>query len=505
MTGARRASAAIFALAVVIGVVGRVPGATMVSPPAGAQTPTSHGSPDSQGVGTFVWRPCGPGVAQCSTLRVPLDYAMVNGRTIAIAVTRVRARLSKRRIGSLFVNPGGPGASGIVFAQLLGRILDPSVTDRFDIVGFDPRGVGFSSPIRCVSGTTLDRIQHLDPSPDDNSEVEALQQAAKELAQACGANNPETLGHVDTIDTARDMDRIRAALRDPTITYLGFSYGTVLGLTYAQLFPQHLRAYALDGVLDPAVSLDDRNQQQAVGFDRNLTAFLADCSRQPKCPFQTGGHPAAAFEALMAKVDASPIRVESRWLGPAELTAAVVSQLYNTQRGWPRLAQLLAAAEQGDGRPALERFDNYVDRHQDGTYDNTNEANLAVNCLDLPTPREPAHVVAEAQRIARLAPVFGPAAVWYNAPCAYWPVAAVGLPTLVPRGAPAALLIGNTDDPATPYVWAQSVAKRLPDSMLLTYVHDGHTAYLSGPPCIRNAVNSYLVSLKPVVNGTTCR
>ena len=453
----------------------------------------------------LAWRPCSQGVADCTRLRVPVDYAEPEGPTISLALTRVKARLPKQRIGTLFVNPGGPGAPGVEFAQLLGRILSPRVTERFDIIGFDPRGVASSAPIRCTDGPTLDRLQHIDPSPDDQREIDDLQSAARELAADCARTSPTMLPHVGTPDVARDIDQIRAALGETKISYLGFSYGTLLGLTYAQLFPTRLRAYVLDGVLDPAVSLDERNREQAIGFDRNLASFLADCAERITCPFHHGGNPRAAFDALMARVDASPLPVGKRSLGPAEFTAAIVSQLYNTQRGWPGLAHLLAAAERGNGRPALDRFDNYVDRRPNGTYDNTNEANLAVNCLDLPASRDPAHIVSEATKVAADAPVFGAAAVWYNAPCTYWAVASPGLDPRAPVGAPPVLLVGNTNDPATPYLWAQSVAQRVPESMLLTYAHDGHTAYLSGPPCIKNAIDAYLVTLTPVPASTVCR
>ena len=453
----------------------------------------------------MAWKACGQDAAQCAVLRVPIDHADPTGPSIPMAVTRIRARLPKRRLGVLFVNPGGPGAAGIRFAQLFAGLLDGAVSDRFDIVGFDPRGVGRSAPIRCVDGPTLDRLQHLDPDPDNAVEIQALLDASKAFSVACLRRNPRLLAHVGTLDVVKDLDLLRIAMHEDKISYFGFSYGTSIGLTYAQLFPGHLRAMVLDGVLDPAVTMDERNRQQAIGFERNLTDFFADCDKTNKCTFDRGAPPRAAFQALLDRLDKAPLAVGNRSLGPAEFTAAVISQLYNSSRGWPRLAQLLAAAQRGNGGPALSRFDAYVDRHADGTYSNTNEANLAVNCLDLQASHDPAHVQAEAERLRSEAPLFGPIAVWYSAPCAYWPVPIVPVPVGNAAGSPPILVVGNTDDPATPYVWAKEVAARLANAVLVTYDHTGHTAYVSGPPCVRKRVDEYLVKVELPAAGIICR
>ena len=260
----------------------------------------------------------------------------------------------------------------------------------------------------------------------------------------------------------------------------------------------------LDGVLDPAVSLDERNRLQALGFEQNLTAFLADCARRTSCLFHHEGHSREAFDRLFQQIDRVSIPVGARSVGPAEFTAAVFSQLYNSSRGWPRLEKLLNEAEHGNGSPALARYDAYVDRHPDGTYDNTNEANLAVNCSDLAASNDPKHLEDEAATLAQQAPTFGPAAVWYMAPCTFWPVAPTPVPVGPAHGAPTILLVGNTSDPATPYVWAQQVAARLADSVLLTYNHTGHTAYNGGSTCIRTRVDSYLLAQQAPPPGTVC-
>ena len=479
------------------------PGSSAAAPVGIAGPPTTGADgPPATGTGGpspgIRWSAC-PAHAgwDCGTLAVPLDYAHP-GPTIAVAVNRHRASKAAHRLGSLLVNPGGPGASGIGFAYAaVGNLLDPALTDAFDVVGFDPRGVGASSPVVCTDGPTLDRINHLDPRPTTPAKLAALVAAAKELGAECQANSGRLLPHLSTLDAARDLDQIRAALGDPRLTYLGFSYGTLLGATYASLFPTHIRALALDSAIDPAVDEATMSIDQARGFEGDLDAFLANCtSLGGACPFRRAGAPTlrAAFDALAAHIGAEPLPAGSgRTLGPGEVLLGIAAPLYD-RASWPVLASGLAAAQAGNGQPLLAQYDNYAGRRPDGTYDNEEVANIAINCLDLPPPSI-ARVEALEATAAQAAPYFGPALVWDDLNCLYWPVAPViHTGPLHAPGAPPILVVGSTGDPATPFEWAQALAGELGSATLVTRHGEGHGAYPASQ-CVRALVDRYLTTL----------
>ncbi|MHB8466738.1 MAG: alpha/beta hydrolase [Acidimicrobiales bacterium] len=475
------------------------PGTTTGSPPQVRTTlpPTA----------TIAWRACaGHDGWQCGTLAVPLDHAHP-GPTISIALTRHLATARSSRIGSLLVNPGGPGVSGITFAyEMPATGIFDQLLQRFDVVGFDPRGVGASTPVRCVDGATLDRLGHLDPSPTTPAELDALVAGARELAAACEQQSAGLLPRVSTVDAAQDMDDIRAALGDSGLTYLGFSYGTLLGATYASLFPTHVRALALDSAIDPAVDEGAMSVAQAVGFEQNLNAFLAACTT--KCVFTRHGAPTlrAAFDALMARIDSAPLPAGlGRTLGPGEALFGVADPLY-AEGTWPALAGALEAAEGGDGTGLMSFYDEYSGRHADGSYDNSLEANTAINCADhAPPPSVPAFQ-ALAAAAAKQAPYFGAPVAWGAIPCLYWPVPArAGAGAIHPAGAPPIVVVGSTGDPATPYAWAQHLTAELGTATLVTRHGQGHGAYLvSG--CVRAAVDDYLIRLTvPARSGLDCQ
>jgi pimeloyl-ACP methyl ester carboxylesterase len=301
------------------------------------------------------------------------------------------------------------------------------------------------------------------------------------------------------------MDVLRAALGDRRLTYYGASYGTYLGAEYAQLFPRRIRAMVLDGALDPRQPLTAENRVQAVGFETDLRDFLADCARRPDCPL--GSTPAQAranLDALAARVDAHPLPVGNRSLGPGEFFEGLALGLYSTSY-WPYLRQALGAARNGSGATLLSFSDALTDRHPDGSYGNLVEANLAISCIDRPAPRSVSAYDAAATQFARLAPHFGAPIAYGSMPCAFWHVPPVERPHAVRApGAPPIVVIGTERDPATPYVWAQALAHELSSGVLVSYDSDGHTAYGRGNPCIVSAVNAYLLRRTVPRPGLTC-
>ncbi len=291
-------------------------------------------------VAPVVWKACdgvdGPSGYDCATVQVPLDYANPGGRKIGIALDRKPAAGTK--VASLLMNPGGPGASGVDELDYLQSLLGQSVLDHFDIVSFDPRGVGRSAAVRCETGAQLDQFIHLNPSPATDAGFRQLVAATRSFAQACQARSAALLPFVGTVNAARDLDELRAALGDAKLTYIGFSYGTFLGATYADLFPTHIRSMVLDGAVDPAQDPIQSNLEQGAGFDKELNAFFAYCTNNFLCPWQPNGSLKADFDALMARIATRPLPgAGSRTVGPGEAFFGVAQELYD-QGAWPDLA-----------------------------------------------------------------------------------------------------------------------------------------------------------------------
>jgi pimeloyl-ACP methyl ester carboxylesterase len=454
------------------------------------------------------WTGCGDGF-ECAKLTVPLDYARPASGTIDVGVIRLKASKQSKRIGSLLLNPGGPGGSGVEFARQARSLLPQEIRDRFDVVSFDPRGVGETAPIDCVDDAELDHLLAIDPSPDSPAEEKELFDASRDEALACQRKSGRLLPHVGTVDTAKDMDVLRAALGDDKLTYVGFSYGTMLGARYAEQFPTHIRALVLDGALDPRLTSSQVSGAQAVGFENALTAFLADCTRIG-CAFSKHGRSAGeAFDQLMASVDRSPLNAtgDTRKVGPSEALFGVAAALYSREYGWPVLrAALESAYTQRDGATLLSLFDNLVERDQHGHFSNSVESQAAISCVDGSYARDQASYDRDAVDFAKKAPRFGRAIAYGTAACAFWPVPPVTRegPVSAP-GAPPILVVGTTRDPATPYAWAQGLASQLP-GRLLTYEGDGHTAYGFGRSrCVDDQVDAYLLSLTLPKAGMTCR
>jgi pimeloyl-ACP methyl ester carboxylesterase len=443
------------------------------------------------------WKGCGGGF-ECATLTVPLDDAAPAKGTVGLALTRHRAT-GQDRIGSLLVNPGGPGASAVEFVQGSYTDFPAAVRQRFDLVAFDPRGVGRSAPVRCLSTPELDAYFHLDPVPDNPRELAALEAGNRKLAAGCQRRSGRVLPYVATTIVAQDMERVRRAVGDAKLSYLGYSYGTAIGASYLEQFPTRVRAMVLDGALDPSLTWDRLLAGQSKGFDVALNAFLAHCE-STRCAFRkaVSGNLTAAYDRLAQKVETQPLPGDaSRTVGPDEFQLGVGAGLYSRAYGWPAIAAALAAAERGDGAPLLALSDSYLDRSDQG-YKNISEANFAVNCIDRPWPRTVKPYQDLAAEVGKSYPRFGPAIALSGLGCAVWPVAPVGRPHRVTApGSPPVVVLGTTRDPATPYSWAVGLAGQLSRGVLLTHRGDGHTVYRAGAPgCILNPVNAYLVTLR---------
>lgn len=467
--------------------------------------PVAKSSP-SASPSALKWIDCGGGF-QCSTVQVPLDYSHPETGTIGIAISRKPATDPTRRIGSVLTNPGGPGASGIQF--LRGEVLAmANLNTRFDLIGFDPRGIGQSAPVRCLDGPQEDAFNALDPVLDDPTEKEAAIDADKNFAAGCKLRSWSVLPFVDTVSAARDMDVIRAALGDQKLTYLGFSYGTFLGEHYAHLFPTHVRALALDGVIDPTLAPNDLLYEQLVGFEQNLQAFLNDCRARraaaSPCTYAQAGDPGAKLMDLMQRLDTTPMAVGNRFLTRGLAVIGVLTPLYD-QSTWPYLDQALTQADRGNGNLLLRFSDLYLGRKSDGTYDNQTDANTAVNCVDRPVPADIATYDALGPKFASASALFGPAFQYSNLICAYWPIKPKGkIGPITADGAPPILLIGGTGDPATPYAWAKAVNNMLTGSVLLTREGNGHVSY-DKSACAKQVIDAYLIDLTIPPAGTVCR
>lgn len=454
----------------------------------------------------LAWQACDGGFS-CATMRVPLDYARPTGRQVGIAVIRLPASGPGGRIGSLVINPGGPGGSGVDYGRYARYLFPAKVRARFDVVGFDPRGVARSAPVRCLTDPELDALVSTPAVPRTPAETASLVEVSKHFAAACQAKNGDLLAHVGTLDTARDLDVLRAALGDARLTYLGKSYGTYLGAKYAELFPGRIRALVLDGALDPGLAGDQLNAGQAVGFEANLRDFLTTCVGGGGCPLgstQTGAR--AGLDALLAAIERSPLPgAGNRRLGPGPALFGLAAGLYSPANGWPQLEAALAAAKKGDGAKLLALADSLADRGPNGHYSNQLEANSAINCIDRPWPVSLPAIASQAAAAARTAPHFGAGLAYSSLTCAYWPVPPVERPHPVRAvGAPPILVVGTRGDPATPYVWAQALAGQLASGVLVTFEGDGHTAYGKGSTCVDDAVNRYLIELQPPAANTVC-
>jgi pimeloyl-ACP methyl ester carboxylesterase len=487
------------------------------SPAAGATAAGTSGTSSTAGAADLApyyhqklkWHSCGAAGFDCASMKVPLDYAHPDAKDdLTLAVARKKAAGPGSRLGSLLVNPGGPGGSAIDYLQYAALGYPAPVTARYDMVAVDPRGVARSAPVECLTDRQMDAYTSVDTTPDDSAEITKLESADKGFAAGCEQRSAKLLDHVSTVDSARDMDVLRALLGDPKLNYVGKSYGTFLGATYAGLFPKQVGRLVLDGAMDPSVSALESSRAQAGGFEVAFDAFAKDCLKLSTCPLGTTSVADAGkrLDALFKNLDAHPLPTgSSRKLTEALGTTGVIAAMYD-QSAWPTLRTALASAQKGDGEPLLKLSDSYYERDDTGKYSNLMYANAAVNCLDLPPAlRTTADVEHALPAFRKASPHFGTTLAWSSLVCGYWPVKATGhAAKITAPGAGPILVVGTIRDPATPYAWAVSLANQLSSGHLLTYDGDGHTAYGRGSDCIDTAVNTYLLDGKVPPNGKKC-
>lgn len=452
----------------------------------------------------LAWRDCAFG--ECATLRVPLSYDDPGAGELRIAVSRAKA--TGARLGSLVVNPGGPGEPGRGFASDLARSIDPALRRAYDIVGFDPRGVPASSAVRCMSGRGETRLRMADPSPDTAAEERALWRVSGSVAPGCLARTPAIARHVSTTDAARDLDLLRSALGDERLNWLGLSYGTQLGTRYLELFPDRAGRFVLDGAVDPALDGMAISRDQSDGFQLALRRFARDCAASRGCVARTERGVIAAVNALLARADRRPIGRAPDTVNEAQAQAAVFLSLYSPDF-WPLLRAGLREASRGDASTLRALADLAWDRTGPNRYAGGGISPfLAIACWDSPATPGIDGLRSAAREWSRGAavPAMASAMSWGNAPCSQWlghasePPAPARTTTTAP-----VLVIGTRYDPATPYAWAVALAGQLPTSRLLTYDGDGHTAFGNDVACVDGAVRDYLLTGALPAPGTTCR
>jgi pimeloyl-ACP methyl ester carboxylesterase len=456
----------------------------------------------------LVWSSCAdPDLEgdQCARLTVPLDYRRPAGDTIELALLKVPAAGSP--IGSLVVNPGGPGAPGTSYAAARGTYFGDPLLEHLDVVGFDPRGTGDSSPVDCLSDAAFNRYLSGNPSPSTPAQVAAYRMRQHRLVLGCSRRSGALAAHVSTVESARDMDVLRAALGERTMNYLGASYGTKLGATYAQLFPQRVGRFVLDGAIDPTLGTRATSIQQAKGFQTALDAYAANCVQSSVGCFL--GKDVAGVErtiaAVLDRLAAHPLPAGDRELTAGDAYNGIAATLYN--RGyWTLLSAGLREALNGDGSVLMQIADSYARRNPDGTFDsNLLEAFVVISCLDDPYAIPYSGVPGQFAAFDKASPVFGREFAWSLTTCdGFPPRSDQPVPTIHARGAAPIVVIGTTRDPATPYRWAIALAHQLDSGVLVSRDGDGHTGYHEGNACVDRAVESYLVSGVVPTDGLTC-
>jgi pimeloyl-ACP methyl ester carboxylesterase len=501
-----------------------IPGTPTAAPPRGPAGPVPAGL-EKFYAQELAWGDCEPyvndslseatfkGDIECARLRVPIDYTKPDGKEITIGLLHRRSINLAERIGALVINPGGPGQSGMVAAAgMAGQGWDGALADKFDLVGFDPRGVGASEPkVKCLSDKEKDD-ERLEPPVEGATPeaVAAIEQENKEFAERCAKESGvDMLANVGTRDVVKDMDVLRSALGEVKLTYLGYSYGTRIGTAYAEAFPGNVRAMILDGAVAPN---EDRVQQiigQANGFKKAFDAFAAACTKKPDCALGTSAADAEArLDKMLEPLKQNPLAVGNRKLSYSDAAIAVIQGLYSEEL-WQPLEQALTQFAGGRGDILLKLSDFYQGRDDDGRYSSAQDAFTAIRCVDDPQVKDRAVVADEARRITEglpknalgddedTAPALGP--------CAFWPVPSTSAPH-EPKvsGLPETLVISSTGDPATPYAAGVDLAKAL-GAGLLTVEATNHTAFLQENKCVDDIGAAYLIDLKQPASGARCK
>ncbi|MCE7080099.1 alpha/beta hydrolase [Streptomyces sp. ST2-7A] len=471
----------------------------------------------------ITWRDCGASGYQCATLNAPLNYEAVDpAEDVQLALSRARAvGPAEERLGSLLLNPGGPGSSAVDFLQNhAGTGFPAEIRARYDLVAVDPRGTGGSEPVECLDDAAMDAFTLVDRTPDDDAEIDALTAAFVDFAESCRERSGRLLEHISTTEAARDLDLVRAVLGEESLNYYGASYGTHLGAVYADLFPDRSGRLVLDAGMEPRLDTLTTDLMQAAGFEAALHEFVVECVGYEDCPILSIDDIADLLDAL----DAEPLPTgESRPLTESLATTAIARALYS-ETAWPRLREALAPAvavaldieeidlgdsgdDSGDapGAPLLRLADEYHRRDAVGAYGTVNFAFPAIGCLDRPADlTTPEDVLGALDEFEEMAPIFGREFAWASLLCGMWPVDATGEPGPIrAAGADPILVVGTTRDPATPYAWSEGLAEQLESAVLLTLDGDGHGAY-GTDECVDAAVNAHLLDGVQPEPGTTC-
>jgi pimeloyl-ACP methyl ester carboxylesterase len=483
--------------------------ATTTTTTTAAPSTTTAAKPSPPAVtspGGLTWKACGS--LQCASLAVPRDYADPKGPQLTLALARRPARTPASRIGSLLINPGGPGNSGVSDLPAELQSLTTTLQNRFDIVSWDPRGIQRSAPVHCsdpnakppsgggnTSGSTID------PAPTKPEDQQTLADAYKAAGDACLRWSGDLLRYVGTNSTVEDLERIRVALGEDKLTFIGHSAGTLLGAVYADRYPQRVRAFVLDGPIDPSLTLDQMTLAQAKGFEAALRSFFTYCDQTSTCKWRpTNADRTQALLDLMERIRQAPLKASgNRIVGVDTFVSGVMSRL-TARSKWPSLGDALAAAERGDGSPLATLASNY----QNAGASNAADARQSIICLDHPAPRELSAYPALADASKAQAPVFGPVFAWAALSCGMWSVPSTleAKPTRAP-GAPPIMVVGTTGDPATPQAWAEALAGQLERGVLVLRRGAEHVAYYYSA-CVRRLVDTYIVDGRPPASGTTC-
>jgi pimeloyl-ACP methyl ester carboxylesterase len=451
------------------------------------------------------WTECGSGF-DCAKVEVPMNYADPTGTTIEIAVKRFNHTGDGEAVGTMFINPGGPGGSGIEMVEATTSYFSRTLRDSYDIVGFDPRGVGESHGVRCYTTEQLNEYYEQTYDLSTDAGWEAYVADATAYGEACLENTGPLMEFLDTVSAAKDLDILRGALGQETLTYFGFSYGTFLGAHYAELFPTRVGRFVLDGAVDPSLSFAELTAGQNEGFEVAYRSYLEDCLAGADCPF-TGSVDEAwdRTVALLEELSANPIDSgdPDRPVSDGELINAIIMSMYSPT-WWATLTETIALVLDGDGSQALLMADIAADLDDDGNYPEDEGAFRLIDCLDYPVTLDRDEITANADALVAANDLFGPYMGYGEVGCATLPFqsTAVREPITAP-GTPPILVIGTTRDPATPYEWAESMADQLASGVFLGYDGDGHTAYGYGT-CIDDAVDAFLVEGTVPEDGLTC-
>lgn len=442
----------------------------------------------------------------CTTIKVPLDYEKPAAKSISLSLIKVPARSKSQRVGSLVVNPGGPGGSGINYAAQSSSYFGSELQQAFDIVGFDPRGVGESTPVQCLSDAAIDEFVAADPDPDNPAEIARGDQLLEGFGDGCVSKSGDLAAHVSTVEAAKDIDIIRAALGERKLSWFGASYGTFLGATYAELFPQRVGRMVLDGAIDPSLSTEELSLVQAKGFETALRAYVGHCVDAGDCFLGSSVDAGTKrIRQFLDDVESNPIEGSSgRELAAGNAVLGIWAPLYNAGY-WPILDNALKAAFDGRGAALLALSDSYTSRGPSGYVDNSIEALYAINCLDHDDAISGSDAASRVPAFEVDAPTFGAIFAYGLASCSQWPIHTGRVPEPIhAKGAAPILVIGTTRDPATPLEWAEALASQLESGILVRRDGDGHTGYNAGNDCVDDVVESYLVSGKTPKSDVDC-